>query len=155
MYVSSSHGKVGASDDRDRARTFLPERLLVVGPLLQRNRRRIELALVVDQQALALLADDLARRAPREVVHLPEGHERKDEGEERDREDVKQHPSDVFKLAVEDVDDDLAAVDGRNHDEGERRNRLVLSDHHVNELSSHPCQHFGRSKANSSRNARR
>jgi hypothetical protein len=107
---------------------------------LQRDRRRVKLALVVDEQALALLADNLARRTPRKIVHLPERDEREHEREERDREDVQEHPPDVLKLAVQDVDDDLAAVDGRDHDQGERRNRLVLADDHVHELQDDLCQ---------------
>lgn len=86
------------------------------------------------EEALALLADDLAGRAPREVVHLPEGHEREDEREEGDPEDVDEHPANVLELAVQDEDDDLEAVDGAEHDEGERRDRLVLADDHVDEL---------------------
>jgi len=88
----------------------------------------------VNDQSLAVFTDDLPRRSPGEVVHLPERDEGKDEGEEWNGEDVNQHPTDVFELAVEDVNDDLKTVDRSEHDEGKGRNGLAFSFDEVDEL---------------------
>lgn len=58
-------------------------------------------------------------------VHVPEGVERQEEGPNRNTDDVDDHPSDHLELAVQQEDDGLQTIDGGQHDQRRRRNRLV------------------------------
>ena len=49
---------------------MLPELVLEIGPALERNRGRVELAVVVDDDTLALLSYDLARGSPAATLAL-------------------------------------------------------------------------------------
>lgn len=70
----------------------------------------------MNNELLALLADDDTCVTPREVVHLPERVEREVEGEDRDGEEVEDHPADHVPFSAEEEDEHLESVDGGKHD---------------------------------------
>jgi hypothetical protein len=77
---------------------------------------------------LSSLSEHDTRRTPREVVHAPEGVDRKHEREDGNGENVKHHPSDHVPLASKDEHESLKTIHGTNHNERDDRNSASLAD---------------------------
>ena len=105
-----------------------------------------------------------SRISPTEIVHLPETGEREYETEERNGENIDQHPTwgnesarlrktrgrrltDVLEFTMENVDDRLESVDGTEHDEGSRRDSLTVRSDEVDELERFVSFGFHNSKS--------
>ena len=88
----------------------------------------------VNDHLLARLSHDQTRLTPREVVHAPEGVERKVERERGNGQDVEDHPTDHVPLATKQEHEGLQTVDGDNHDDRRGRDTLVLSRNQVDEI---------------------
>lgn len=93
---------------------------LPIHPSLHRDVRRIESSFFGAVSVCAFdFSGDLARRAPREVVHVEEGVGWEDEVPDRKRTEVDEHPTEVGETARGDDDQD-----GRNtEDESEKDER--------------------------------
>lgn len=87
-------------------------------------------------ELLATFAHDKTSLSPREIVHLPEGVKRKIEGEDRNGQDVEDHPTDHVPLASEDEHQSLETVYSGKHNNGVRWNRLVLARNQVDEIDN-------------------
>jgi hypothetical protein len=88
----------------------------------------------VDDDLLAGLSEHQTSSTPREVIHTPEGIERKEKREIWYAENIEDHPPDHIPLAPEDEDEGLYTIDRSNHDKRERGDRLVQNGSQVDEV---------------------
>ena len=88
----------------------------------------------MNNHLLAGFSQNDTSRTPREVVHLPERVQGKEEREHRNSQDVEEHPPNHVPLAPQYKDQCLKTVNRRNHDQRQLRNRLVQSSREVDEI---------------------
>lgn len=77
----------------------------------------VEFSFVGDDNFAAAVTGDHACVTPGEIIHVPEGIQRESEGEDRDRNQVDDHPSEHFPLSAHDENEGLKTVDGTQEDE--------------------------------------
>ena len=75
----------------------------------------------MNNHLLTRLSQNDTRLTPREVVHAPEGVQGKEEREDRDGQDVEDHPSNHVPLAAQNEYKRLQTVDSSDEDDREGR----------------------------------
>ena len=108
---------------------------LILVPALQRDARLVKLALIMNDNLLALFTHHQSRGPPRKVVHLPERVQWQKEGENGNGENVENHPGNHVPPHAEDEDEGLKAVDRCEHDDGEHGDGAAFADDEVKEVS--------------------
>ena len=111
----------------------------------------VELSLLVAVVAFGLVARNLTRLTPREVVHPPEGVERQEEREDRNGEDVEDHPANHIPLAAENEHERLKTVDSRDEDDRQNGDRCMYACSEVDEVDDLRKAHVSVSKHEESR----
>jgi hypothetical protein len=88
----------------------------------------------MNNHLLSRFSQDNTRLTPWEIVHLPEGIQRQEEGERRDSEDVKDHPSNHVPFAPHNEDQCLHTINRGDHNQWERWDGFAECRNQVDEV---------------------
>ena len=90
----------------------------------------------VNNHLLSRFSQHNTRLTPGEIVHLPERVQGEEEREGRNGEDIEQHPANHIPLPPHDEHEGLDTIDGRNHDQRQRRDGFAFTRDQVNEIDN-------------------
>lgn len=88
----------------------------------------------MDNHFLSRFAQYNTSLTPREIIHLPERVQGKEERERGDGKDVEQHPANHVPFAAHDEDEGLQTINCGDHDERQCRNGFAFSRNEVDQV---------------------